>query len=357
MASQVTKTVFTTTVAPSFPLLGASSSIAEPKMESLVETSLDPTATSTSFETITDVVSLITAMATPVKTDEGPYSFAEHSGTTIWLGSKTPPTSESIVYMTKAITVEPVLSSAAAPTTTSFSTLSLTTVTSETFTETVTELSSSPVASAKPFTGVATYGWNSTLTTLLKVQVGAKGSGRVQPTGFVPESPVGTEHGRPSPYATGRSSESLAARQVGSIVVATIEGIVVSWTNSYDGQPVTTPTPVAQSSASVVEVTAPSKWSAISQVQILTLIATPTTTLGAYPWDLSTFSNPVQSTKHGVPVASAMSEASTMVVGRTPTSTIELISASKSIQVPIEAPFLTSRSVATPSTTVAVYSW
>ncbi len=357
MASQVTKTVFTTTVAPSFPLLGASSSIAEPKMESLVETSLDPTATSTSFETITDVVSLITAMATPVKTDQGPYSFAEHSGTTIWLGSKTPPTSESIVYMTKAITVEPVLSSAAAPTTTSFSTLSLTTVTSETFTETVTESSSSPVASAKPFTGVATYGWNSTLTTLLKVQVGAKGSGRVQPTGFVPESPVGTEHGRPSPYATGRSSESLAARQVGSIVVATIEGIVVSWTNSYDGQPVTTPTPVAQSSASVVEATAPSKWSAISQVQILTLIATPTTTLGAYPWDLSTFSNPVQSTKHGVTVASAMSEASTMVVGQTPTSTIELISASKSIQVPIEAPVLTSRSVATPSTTVAVYSW
>jgi len=272
-APQVTKTIFTTTVAPSSPLeLGASSSMAELNTESLAETSLDLTATSTTFETITHVVSLLTATAMPVKTDQGPYSFAEHSGTTIWLGSKTPPTSESIVYMTKAITVEPVptvptstdVSGAAARTTTSFSTLSLTTVTSETFTETVTESSSSPVASAKPFTGVATYGWNSTLTTLLRVQVGAKGSGRVQPTGIAPESPVGTEHGRPSPYATGGSSESLAARQVGSIVVATIEGIVVSWTNSYDGQPVTTATPVAQSSFSVVEATAPSKWSVIS---------------------------------------------------------------------------------------------
>lgn len=253
-ASRVTETVFTTTIAPSSLLqVGASA-----------ETSLDPTTTSTSFETITDVVSLLTVSASPIKTDQGPYSFAEHSGTTIWLGSKTPPASEPIVYMTKAVTVQPVLSStdgfsAAAPTTTSFSTLSLTTVTSETFTETVTESSSSPVASAKPFTGVATYGWNSTLTTLLKVQVGAKGSGRVQPTGFVSESSVGTGQGRPSPYATGRSSDSLAVRQVGSIVVATIEGIVVSWTNSYDGQPATTSSPVAQSSVSVAGATAPSE--------------------------------------------------------------------------------------------------
>ncbi len=103
------------------------------------------------------------------------------------------------------------------------------------------------------------------MTTLLKVQVSEKGSGRAQPTGFVPEFSVGTGHGRSSPYATGESSDSLAARQVGSIVVATIEGIVVSWTNSYDGQPATTPTPVAQSSASVVQTTAPSKQSAIFQ--------------------------------------------------------------------------------------------
>jgi len=264
-APQVTTTVFTTNIAPSSPLaLDASSSIADPKMESPADTSQDLTATLTSFETITNVVSLMTATATLVKTDQGPYSFAEHSGTTIWLGNKTPPMSESIVYKTNVITVEPVptstdVASAAAPTTTSFSTLSLTTVTSETFTETVTEPSSSPVASARPFTGVATYGWNSTLTTLLKVQVGLKGSDRVQSTGFVPETSAGTGHGRPSPYATGQPSESLAARQVGAIVVATIGGLVVSWTNNYNGQPATTTTEVTQSSASVVEAHAPSK--------------------------------------------------------------------------------------------------
>ena len=266
-APQITKTIQAATAASFSPLEPETSSS---NAESLAETSTDPTATLTSFQTITDVLSLVPATAASVKTDQGPYSFAEHSGTTIWLGSKTPPASESIVFKTKAITVLPVptsthASSAEVPMTTSYSTLSLTTVTSKVFTETVTESSSSPVASAKPFTGVATYGWNSTLTTLLKVQAGAKGSGRTQPTGYVSDilkngdSPLGTGHRASSPYATGAASEYLAERQVGSIVVATIEGVIVSWTNSYDGQPTTATSEVAQSSASAVDAIAPSK--------------------------------------------------------------------------------------------------
>ena len=260
--SQVIQTIQAAPVAPS-PPPKTGSSIAAP----LVDTSTDITGTFTNFETITNLLSLTPAAASSVNADQGPYSFAEHHGTTTWLGGKTPPGSQSIVTKTKAITVEPVptgtdAASADAPTTTSFSTLSLTTVTSEVFTETVTESSLIPVASAKRFTGLGTYGWNSTLTTLVKVAAGAKGSGHSHLPEITHErgSPFGTGHHAGVPYATGEASGTLAERQVGSIITATIGGVVVSWTNNYDGSVPTTTSAMAASSVSVIDAIAPSMW-------------------------------------------------------------------------------------------------
>ena len=233
----------------------------------LVDTSTDITGTFTNFETITNLLSLMPAAASSVNADQGPYSFAEHDGTTTWLGGKTPPASQSIVTKTKAITVEPIptgtdAASADAPTTTSYSTLSLITVTSELFTETVIESSLTPVASAKRFTGLGTDGWNSTLTTLVKVAAGAKSSGYPHLPKITHErgSVVGTSHYVRVSYATGEASGTLAERQVGSIVTATIGGVVVSWTNGYDGSVPTSTSAMAASSISVINAIAPSMW-------------------------------------------------------------------------------------------------
>ena len=260
--SQVVQTVQAAPVVPS-PPPKVGSSIAAP----LVDTPTDITGTFTNIETITNLLSLVPAAASSANADQGPYSFAEHDGSTTWLGGKAPPGSQSIVTKTKAITVEPVptgtdAASAEAPTTTSYSTLSLTTVTSVVFTKTVTEPSLIPVASAKRFTGLGSYGWNSTLTTLVKVAAGANGSGH----SHLPEntheggSSFGTGHYVGVPYATGEASGTLAERQVGSIVTATIGGVVVSWTNGYDGSVPTTMSAVAASSVSVINAIAPSMW-------------------------------------------------------------------------------------------------
>lgn len=271
-----------------------------------------PTATMTSFQTHTDVVSIVPAIATAVEANQGPYSFAEHNGTTIWLGGKEPSASGSVIVRTKAITVLPVPPSAYVPTsehslTSSYTTLYLTRTTSKVFTKTLTESSSTAVAAAKPFTGLATYGWNSSLTTLLTVPASTKESGRAYSTGHLPSNsghnkpPINTTYPFFGPQITGNGSASLAERQVGAIVVATIEGHVVSWTNSYNGQRMESTSELAQSSRTAVEANHG-------------LAAHPTTTLAAYPWDLSPFPNPVQSTVSTVSVKTVPSTSSSTTV-------------------------------------------
>ena len=236
-----------------------------------MEASTEPTATLTNFQTQTDVVSIVTAPVASVEANQGPYSFAELSGRTTSLGGKKPPASEPVVVLTKAITVLPVPTSAyisppESSLTASYSTLSTTSTTFKVFTETRTESSSTSLAAAKPFTGVATYGWNSTLTTLLTVATGAKQSGGTYPTGH-PHSntghskpPKGSDYSWPRPQMTGTVPGSLAERQVGAVVVATIEGQVVSWTNSYGGQRRVSTPRSAHSSPTAVEETASSMY-------------------------------------------------------------------------------------------------
>ena len=220
----------------------------------------------TSFQTHTNIVSIVPAVATSVEANQGPYSFADHSGTTIWLGGKEPPASGSVIVLTKAITVLPIPPSAYVPNpedslTTSNTTIYSTRTTSKVFTETLTESFSTPAAAAKPFTGVATYGWNSSLTTLLTVPAGAKESGRVYSIGH-PSSvtghnkpPINTTYPLLGPQIIGNGSASLAERQVGAIVVITIDGQVVSWTNSYSGQGMASTSEIAKISRTAVEAT------------------------------------------------------------------------------------------------------
>ena len=208
------------------------------------------------------MLSVLEATSLPVESTQGPYSFAEHSGTTIWLGGKTPPSTKSFVIETSAITVLPVpesyiVDSGATPDASSFSTLTLTATTSKVFTETLTESLSTSEPSAKPFTGLAPYGWNSSLTTFITVKASVASNDLVRPTGEaystgkihsprwdVPPPLQGINPLFPVPVTPDISavlaslreeSSYIAPRQVGSIVVATIEGQVVSWTNSYDG--------------------------------------------------------------------------------------------------------------------------
>ena len=217
------------------------------------------------------MLSVVEAASLPVKSTQGPYSFAEHSGITSWLGGKTPPSTESFVIKTSAVTVLPIpeshIISGATPDTSSFSTLTLTSTTSKVFTETITESLSTPGPSAKPFTGLASYGWNSTFTTFITVKASATSNDLVRPTGEtyptgkfraprwdVPPPLQGINPLFPIPVtpdisavlASLREEPSyIAPRQVGSIVVATIEGQVVSWTNTYDGG--VTPTATSES--------------------------------------------------------------------------------------------------------------
>ncbi|KAL8828754.1 MAG: hypothetical protein Q9191_002407 [Dirinaria sp. TL-2023a] len=308
VTTTITKTIYTTTFAsPSSVKLETSSTNAELPAGS----SIEPTATLTSFQTHTDVVSIVPAVATSVKANQGPYSFAEHSGTTVWLGGKKPPASGSAIVLTKAITVLPVPPSAHVvpdpenSLTESYTTLHLTRTTSKVFTETLTESSSTSAAAAKPFTGIATYGWNSSLTTLLTVPSGAKESGRARSIGH---PAYRTGHNKPlpnitypflGPQVTGKESASLAERQVGAIVVATIEGHVVSWTNSYDGQRLASTSEVTHISRTAVQATA---------------AAHPTTTLAAYPWDLSPFPSPVHTIVPTVSVKASPSTSSSTTV-------------------------------------------
>lgn len=171
--------------------------------------------------------------ATDVAADKGPYYFSEHDGTLAWLDGKTPPATGSFLTVTTFITVQPVptnfpalaeettLSIAEESTVaTTYSTVSLYSVTTVYRTKVITSTIPIPAIAVKFSPGSA--GWNSSFTALLK-----GGSGNPKPTVWQ----TGATH------VTGQ----LEARQVGAWVTATINGVVVSWINSYDGKPTSTP--------------------------------------------------------------------------------------------------------------------
>lgn len=242
------------------------------------------TTTITSYVMFTQVLSavetnppIVAATPSPVMTspepaapNQGPYYFALQSGTTFWLGGKTPPAGKSYLTSTTMITVLPVPSGS--PTqkdeSTSYSTITLTkismvlnkvrlikTLPKDLFASTPPEPTTTPTASAKLFSKLGMTGWN---TSSISINFKASQSGDAllnlhrHQTGIRNKfaAGVGTAHTLPasaessivpSPTHTSSATKALEARQFGATVFATIEGVLVSWINTYAGATPETP--------------------------------------------------------------------------------------------------------------------
>ncbi|KAL8907215.1 MAG: hypothetical protein Q9171_005948 [Xanthocarpia ochracea] len=235
------------------------------------------TLSSTTFLTSTKVITLNHhSVAEPAQTSSpiaGPYSFAEENGSTIWLGGKTPTSGAILVTDTLVVTLQPQPSSTE---TVSFTTASERVLTSKDGTTTSwTTLSSTSfythylknvlsvetVATSLPAPNLSTYlgnnGWNATLTTLQTLPSGVaitKPSDvqsknlQIGASAITPTRASDTYRKTPAAWSSsGQVTASVAfplkrlhPRQVGAIVTATINGVVVTWTNVWAGDPITT---------------------------------------------------------------------------------------------------------------------
>ena len=203
--------------------------------------SVNTTVTNSLFST--QIVSIIQAASPP-----GVYSFTENNGTTTWLGGQTPPSTLSLLTSTAFITLQPVIFTSSSVSgesaqSTSYLTVSLTTTITETSTLTMTS-SSVTSAAAGAFTGLAPNGWNA--TTLMSVKAAATASGSAKPYIYqVDVKDKAAFANRTACYSgkcSRKSTRLLKARQVeGDVISATINGVVVSWTNNYNGPVPSTP--------------------------------------------------------------------------------------------------------------------
>lgn len=252
--SPVTETFTLTVTAPSSI---ASSGSVSANAAGVSVTSTD-TMTSTAYTTLTSVISIDEPSSAPVVADQGPYSFNVNNGVTSWFGGREPPSTDSLVTSTSVVTLVPVpesspvsdegseLSASDTPST-SYTTSFLTTEVTLIRTETITEPMPSGVASAKIFSGLGSSGWNVTYTTLKTVKV-SEGGNRAVKSDFY-KTAVDGQTLLPlsgSALVLPASSPSISliklkhARQVGAVIDATIDGVTVSWTNSYQGSSVLT---------------------------------------------------------------------------------------------------------------------
>ena len=149
------------------------------------------------------------------------------------------PASASLITITQVVTLQPVPTGYVAPQeevtpVTSCLTLSSTKTITETRTETP-EISAAS-ASAGAYTGLASNGWNSSVSMFTTVKSPATGSVTVaeklayHPGTAYPMAPSGIV-----PFSPENATRHIKARDVGGLVVATIDGVAVSWTNNYVG--------------------------------------------------------------------------------------------------------------------------
>lgn len=215
-------------------------------------TSTEPTTTlsSTTFITSTKVLGPDDDPVAPQSNaaPAGYYYYADNDGTTIWLGNQTP-SSGVFVTSTAVITVHPqpsittetttiittsqTILSAEDATSTSFTTLSTTSFSTYYHTKEVTiQSAQTPVPSAGLSSYLGSYGWNVTLSKVQKLETF---------TPVILPSDV-SAHGHGFGKAASTASYAIKRyhpRQIGAVVSATINGVVVSWTNSYGGEPAT----------------------------------------------------------------------------------------------------------------------
>lgn len=147
-------------------------------------------------------------------------------------------TSASLVTSVHFVTLQPVPPGYVAPQegvtpVTSYLTLSSTETITETSTETQTLATTSASAPAGAYTGLAPNGWNSSMSTFITFKSPGIGSVTItekyHPGTAYPSAPSGIV-----PFTPGNVTRHIKARDVTDIVVATIDGVVVSWTNNYD---------------------------------------------------------------------------------------------------------------------------
>lgn len=183
----------------------------------------------------------------PHATQSGHYYYAVDEGTTIWLGSRTPTSGATLATNTMVVTVQPQPehTGGSIVVTTSQSSSALEDETSTSYTTFLStsfhtsyltkDLVLEPGTTSRPSVKLTPYpgshGWNSTLSIAQETE----GSSPVSASASSPTWPAsGIAASTPS-YAIKRHHP----RQVGAVVSATINGVVVSWTNAYDGVPVT----------------------------------------------------------------------------------------------------------------------
>ncbi|MCJ1398743.1 hypothetical protein MMC11_001944 [Xylographa trunciseda] len=251
----VTETVDLTTKSTYSSIAGpdAFSSATSSGLVPILTTSVgDITETTVIWKTFTSESSVV-EISSPASTSpaSGLYSFLVVSDITSWLGGATPPATDSFVTATATVVIEPVPITPSLSSTmqaqsrvpvTSIETIQVTSVFTADLAETLTESASIPPvsATASGFHGVGTYGWNA--TTLTRVTHAKHGSGTVDhPHATCASS--GFAHHSIKPYYGSALNKSgwhtNDKRQVGAIITATIDGVIVSWTNSYDGGPPT----------------------------------------------------------------------------------------------------------------------
>ena len=177
----------------------------------------------------------------------GPYSFTEDNGTTSWMGGRTPPASVELITSTSFITLRPVSTAVldssyentAVPTGTPYTITTSPAKVTRTSTKSLIYYVPSVSASARGYSPYSSAGWNASLTTFLKLKIAPTTS--LGSTSTVQESAINnfeadytTAYVTPTAYGSPQRHR-IKARQVGAVVVATIEGVAVSWTNSFDG--------------------------------------------------------------------------------------------------------------------------
>ena len=245
-----------------------------PSMIPTSEASPSIITTHTIFETITRVISTIesTPEVTSTTVDEGPFFFTVHNGTTAWLGGHTPTQSISYVIETSTVFIQPVPSMSmsmsmgmsmsnasntddsqvtsteeihSTSTSTSTKTIEVTSFITEHLTETITVPSSSSVSGAASASlgnnssKYHPYGWNAT-TTFKTISIGS-GSGITWPGSYATGNGQSVTAPHPMTSLTAHSyvpsglNFEQREAQVGAMVTATIDGVVVSWTNIFDG--------------------------------------------------------------------------------------------------------------------------
>ena len=213
------------------------------------------TRTVTASVTSVQVVSVIHA-SSPSK-GQAAYSFTEDNGTTTWLGA-TPPASASLITSTQVISLEPVPPGYVAPPAevtpvTSYLTVSPTKTLTETDVATQTSAVLTASASAGAYTGLASDGWNSSMSTLITVKF--PGIGSVTIAEKLAQYSITAYPMIPSglvPFPRGNKARQNKVRGVENIISATIDGVVVSWTDNYDETPISS----SDTSSSVVPVAA-----------------------------------------------------------------------------------------------------